>query len=663
MVRRKVRLGLRKPRFFLGILTSILIVSSFSILAPSVRADTSATPIDVTSPTSCQTLLAGSYTNPQSGIGQIASSGRGSAVCSWSLSNLSGAEHIRLSFEMNSSVPTPGPFGPRVTASLGFATSVPVRLDTDLSAIFPNSTKTTTTTLDCCFQPAFLAFESDLWINPDAPLSGDRITKICQQQFPGYADDNVFHSYSIDVDIASQTTTWTADGGAASASCSRFTFVPTQLVFYARSTDDGNSMIAQIRDITVSTTAQQPDFVVSVSPTNLLVVRSGGWNASISVLLQSMNGFQGTVNLNYTADPAIVPAIKTLRVVDFQQNSVFLNSSSQMLVGMNVSIFPKYDGGNEWPALGKYPVVLNARSGNLSHQVSVTVDVRAAIRGVMNILEFGAIGQIASSLPNCSPFTAAINCFTAQQNFWIEAPNGTRVYWAQNVALFAPLNVEGCVVGLFGKCLYHVTIFKGWELFPVFQVWDKDIRNTVLSCLPLIGAATNRQPFPGACSGNFFVPRFATTPFAVNFTSTIVGNRLMMSNDAATIAGPLGTPSGTLPIPDGSFIVGASPMGTQHEDPEMVVVGPPGALGTHPSVAFLSYTYGYLSSRELLFDSRSWEIPIGTILPRGNTVTGEFSVNLQWTDTGDFHWVDPSLGHLAMDQGLALRPDYSLPNP
>src|SRR5437016_8383462 len=174
MVLQKVRLALRKSRFFVSILTSILIVSSFSILAPSVKADTSTTTIDLPAPTSCQSLLEGSYTNPQSGIGQIASNGRGAAICSWSLSNLSGAEHIRLSFEMNSSVPTPGPFGPRVTAFLGLATSAPVRIDADLSAIFPNSTKTTTTTVDCCFLPAFLAFESDLWINPEAPLSSDR---------------------------------------------------------------------------------------------------------------------------------------------------------------------------------------------------------------------------------------------------------------------------------------------------------------------------------------------------------------------------------------------------------------------------------------------------------------------------------------------------------
>ena len=178
---------------------------------------------------------------------------RGAVVCSWFLSGggLAHSGRIRLSFDMLSNIIIPGPFGPRVTAFLGFATSAPVRIDPDTSAIFPNGTRTTTTTVDCCFLPAFLAFESDLWINSDAPSSGDRITRVCQQQFAGFADDNVFHSYTIDLDLTSHTTTWTADGGVASESCSGFTFVPTQLVFFARASDAGNSMIAQIKNVEI----------------------------------------------------------------------------------------------------------------------------------------------------------------------------------------------------------------------------------------------------------------------------------------------------------------------------------------------------------------------------------------------------------------------------
>ncbi len=209
---------------FVGLLVGILLVSSFSILAVKVRAEANGSvPVDVNSPTSCLDWLAGNYTNPQPAVGQIASNGRGAAVCSWSLSSLSGAKHIRLSFEMLTNVPTFGRFGPHITAVLGLATSAPVRIDSDLSAIFPLDTKTTTTTVDCCDIPARLLFESD--------------------------DDNVFHSYTIDVDLGSNTTTWTADGGAAATSYSGFAFIPTQLFFWAQGHDDRNSMVAQIRNV------------------------------------------------------------------------------------------------------------------------------------------------------------------------------------------------------------------------------------------------------------------------------------------------------------------------------------------------------------------------------------------------------------------------------
>ena len=652
MVLRNLRRGVQKPDFLVEILASILIISSFSIVALSVKAEASTTSIDVTAPTSCQGLLAGSYTNPQSGIGQIAADGRGAAVCSWSLSNLSGAEHVSLSFEMNSSVPVPGPFGPRVTAFLGLTTSAPVRIDSDLSTIFSNDTKTTTTTVDCCFLPAFLAFESDLWINPDAPLSGDRTAKICQQQFPGYADDNTFHSYTIDVDFGSQTTMWAADGGTASASCSGFAFLPNQMVFYARSTDDGNSMIAQIRNITVSTTAQQPDFTISVSPTTSLVVRSGGWNTSISVLLQSVNGFQGMVDLNYTADPAIV--------VYFERNSVHLSPGSQLLVRMNVSIVPEYEcyfcGRGEWPALGKYPTILKAQGDGLSRQASFNVDIRATIRALTNILQFEKIGRISQTALGDCPATTS--CFTAQQNFWIEAPNGTRIYWAQNVAIFVPVEAR-CLVSAFSRCLVGVN-FSGWALRSMFQVWDRNITRTVLSCVSasdLVQLAVQVS----SCTKQFFVPKLVKMPFAVGFTSSIVADKLVMINDASQFL----PATAVLTVPEGSFIVGypVPRLHSFHEDPEMVISGPASLSPSGgASVEFLTESYGHLSSSELLFDSKSDEIPIGRVLSQGMTQTAEFSVNLQWNETGDFRWLNPS-GTAVMDQGLALHPNYSLPSP
>ncbi len=131
-------------------------------------------------------------------------------------------------------------------------------------------------------------------MNPDAPNSPDRIVKIFQQNFSGYANDNLFHSYTIDVDLPSQTTTWTADGGAASASDSGFTFSATQLVFYARSTDDGNSMIAQIRNIVLNPVSPQGPVLVPFADKKL--VHFMAWNGT--KIVQPYLGIQYDLILN-----------------------------------------------------------------------------------------------------------------------------------------------------------------------------------------------------------------------------------------------------------------------------------------------------------------------------------------------------------------------------
>ncbi len=230
-----------------------LTVGVYFPLHTLAQSSDSAISLDLTNPNSCLALNEGNYSNPQFGLGQIAVIGRGAVVCSWSLSgaDLSHSRRIRLSFEMLTNVITPGPFGPRVTATVGLATFAPTRIDPDTSAIFPLNTKDSTTTVDCCFLGPFLQYQSDLWINPDAPSSGDRVTHVFSQVFTGYADDNVFHSFSIDVDMHFRTTTWSADGGAATATGSNFTFVPAQFFFYARASDAGNSMVAQIRNVEI----------------------------------------------------------------------------------------------------------------------------------------------------------------------------------------------------------------------------------------------------------------------------------------------------------------------------------------------------------------------------------------------------------------------------
>ncbi len=617
-------------------LATMLILSPFLMLTPSVRADMTTLPIDLTGPTACQSLLAGSYTNPQSGLGQISANGRGSAVCSWSLPNLSGASHIRLSFEMNSSVPTPGPLGPRVTALVGLTTSAPTRIDADLSAIFPNRTETTTATVDCCYLPAFLSFDSDLWVNPDASSSGDRVNQIFQQQFSGYADDNTFHIYTIDFDLGSQTTTWSADGGTSTATYSGFTFNPGQFVFYARSTDDGNSMIAQIRNVTLSAVAPQPDFGISPSPT-VVIVRSGAVNFAAKLVLQSLDGLSGTVSLSVTSP---------LVVVKLAQDSILLGSGQQLFVRMTISARPDLP-------LGDYSVTVTAQRADLTHQVSFTVRVVGSVKAVMNVVRFGTIGKLNATAPQNCPLS--IYCFSVQQNFLVEAPNGTVVFEAQNVARLVPVNIEAnqCF-GILG-CL-HITIFSGWALRSSFNVFDR----------------FHSSPILNACTENLLVPHLVHTPFAVNFTSVVLGNTLMMSNNATKTNTPTSLcHTANQAIPDGSFIVGySSPFkgseyfthGVLHSDPEIVIVAGgtfcPSQPCRPPTVGFFSETSGHAYSYEQLIGSKTWEIPASTILHPGEALTGEWSANLQWTQIngapdGGFNYSNGTA-----DQGLALQSDY-----
>src|SRR6266571_162114 len=603
MLLQKVRLGLRKPRFFVGIITSILIVSSFSTLAPSVRADTNGTPIDVTAPTSCQSLLAGSYTNPQSGIGQIAADGRGAAVCSWSLSNLSGAEHIRLSFEMNSSVPTPGPFGSRVTAFLGFATSAPVHIDPDLSAIFPNSTKTTTTTVDCCFLPAFLAFESDLWTNPDAPLSGDRIQKICQQQYPGYADDNIFHSYSIDMDIASQTTTWTADGGTASASCSGFTLLPTQVVFYARSSDDGNSMVAQIRNINVSTGAQQPDFSVTVSPASQEIPLTGDGTYNIQIVPH--NNFDTDVTLavrfsqvglgcSFEGLPQLSCNDATTTISPGHSATLFISPQSPLQSASTYSLTVYAT-----PCASNPPC--SPDSSSVSQGVSFTTTKLTGIRNVITMTDFlvkdsggiGAIGQCEARM-----LFITTSCFTIQQNFFVSLPgfpSNTGPYWAQNVlAIGRPLIPYP----------NNVVVWSGWELW-----------NSTTTPYTLIG------PFKlFEISGHSAV----STPTTFTLTSYINGDKLYMYSDYHSFVITLKSPGGYI-----------SRLGLGVFQPQLDIVGAPGGA----QVTFGPPTDGSVQSFVQL-ESGPWsplvtQTLLNCLSPcNGGTATGETSLALGWTQGG-----------------------------
>src|SRR6266516_1142658 len=200
-----------------------------------------------------QPHLAGSYSHNVSGSDQITvqspDPSGGAVAVSWSLGgDFTNVSVVRLSFQLMTTTVQNGPYGARVGALVGLTTSSSTCCPSDRSALFPKDSKEISVATDCCYDGANLFFGSTLWINPDAPLSGDRITKVLEKKVPGYADDAVFHSYTVEMNLTSETTIWTVDGGSVTT-YTGFTFQPSYLVFWAQGHDPGDYAVAQLRNV------------------------------------------------------------------------------------------------------------------------------------------------------------------------------------------------------------------------------------------------------------------------------------------------------------------------------------------------------------------------------------------------------------------------------
>ncbi len=229
-----------------------------------------------------KTYLVGSYSQNDSGIEQIAvqspNSLGGAAAVSWDLGTEETEVHalgrdfnvtsVRLSFDLMTKVLVSGTYGDRTGAVIGLATSPADCCPSDRSALLSAGSKIVSVATDCCYAGANLFFDAYLWLNPNATDSGARISKVMEKQFSGYAADATFHSYFMEMNLTSHTTTWSADGGAAIASYTGFTFTPSYLVFWAQGHDTGNYAVAQVRNIqlTLFMTQQAPPSGTSSQP-------------------------------------------------------------------------------------------------------------------------------------------------------------------------------------------------------------------------------------------------------------------------------------------------------------------------------------------------------------------------------------------------------------
>ena len=116
-----------------------------------------------------------------------------------------------------------------------------------------------------------------------------------EKQFSGYADDATFHSYALEMNLTSHTTTWSADGGAATASYTGFTFAPSYLVFWAQGHDPGDYAVVQVRNIQLTLFMAQQ---ASPSPTSSQPFQPYPWWFWASIIgLSGLSAFLLVMNV------------------------------------------------------------------------------------------------------------------------------------------------------------------------------------------------------------------------------------------------------------------------------------------------------------------------------------------------------------------------------
>jgi hypothetical protein len=144
----------------------------------------------------------------------------------------------------------------------------------------------------------------------------------------------------------------------------------TLTIILPAGTLSGNyTIIVTATDGTVSHTTQLMVAVAdfSLSTTNSTVTISPGGNSTLTLNLQSLNGFQANLNLS----TAISPSGPTASA---NPSSLFLSSSSSSL--LTITVPPS-------TTIGNYTLTIQAGTGTLSHTVIITITVRSASTSIL----------------------------------------------------------------------------------------------------------------------------------------------------------------------------------------------------------------------------------------------------------------------------------------
>jgi len=365
----------------------------------------------------------------------------------------------------------------------------------------------------------------------------------------------------------------------------------------------GGSLAASVQiydEIVRFSPEAQPNFEISASPTSEILLHVGGWNDSVSLILKSINGFSGSIQLSYSGPPEANIQIK------FTQETIYLDAGSQITVGMNATSVPA--------ALGEYDFIVVAKSGQILHEVSLTIRLVGNSAAIKNLVH---LQQIPRSDPP----------FTIQQNFLVAAPNGTILYWVQNIV---QINRE-------------VPLLSRRVIFSVFDIyvgpdmhWPDPILRLRLR-LFMVGAMAN-------C-------KWVSFPIDLNLTSHIEGNSLVLENNASSNYNVF-----SLDLPQGSYIVGYTgsyyhngALIYWHQSPEIFIVG----TSVSTTAYFIQGTSGFVKCYTRLVDEPIWRQTQNTILKISDPQTAEKSRNLKWLADGTFQYLNGST-----DQGITFSPNY-----
>jgi len=338
-------------------------------------------------------------------------------------------------------------------------------------------------------------------------------------------------------------------------------------------------------------TISQPNFEISVSPTPNILLHVGGWNDSASLILKSINGFSGSIQSSFSG-----PSEANI-YIGFTENPVYLSAGSQVTVGIVVS--------STSAALSEYTFVIAAESGSIRHELSLTIKLVGNSDAITNLVH---LQEIAASDPP----------FSIQQNFMIAAPNGTAIYWGQNIIQI-------------GR---NIPILSRRIAISIFQVFSKPDWKTLV---------INEKR-------GILAPKLVSFPVVFNLTSHIDGNTLVLENNASSRFN-----TAHLSLPEGSYIIGypGPGYGYTHQAPEIVIVGLP-FQGYLKVATFRNPTKGFVESYVKLVGESGWRQTQNVILNLENDPqTAEESRNLKWLFDGTFQYSSGST-----DQGITFSPNY-----